>query len=144
MNDIELKEVNDFLQENSIRNKFLPILLHIEKLKPVKFDIVEYNDKDGKTSSIQFEIDIGDGVDLISGRVCYCYFDKTPELKNNVIVELWWDEENYRTFSGPNNIIQCQNWLTLIMNKANHVSMYGFRTFEDLKAYRQLETLVPI
>jgi hypothetical protein len=48
ISEAELKEFNGFLQESPLRNKFLPVMLHICKLKPKGFDVDEYVDKDGR------------------------------------------------------------------------------------------------
>lgn len=141
--ETELQEINDFIQENRIRGSFCSIMEHVKKLKPLKFEVNEYADTDGKTFSILFEI-WTESDDPISGKVCYDWCsDINPELKNKIIVELWWGGEDYYLFSGYNNIIRCKNWLTLLLGKAQ-LSMYGSDTYEQLKAYRKLETLVPI
>jgi hypothetical protein len=135
----EVKEFNEFLVGNAVREKFLPILHHIVKLQPKDFKMGEYADKEGR-SVIKFYIKTHSDVD-IEGRVCFDWCgDIKPSVKDDVIFELWWDEENYSNLHTP---IKCMNWLTLLSGKGN-LPMYGFTTYEALKAYRKLETLAPI
>jgi hypothetical protein len=135
----ELKEFNDFLQESPVRNKFLPVMEHICKLKPKEFNVDEYKDKEGKPI-VKFYIKTNADID-IEGRVCFDWCgDIKPEIKDNVIFELWWGEENYCLLYTP---IKAMNWLTLLLGKGN-LPMYGSTTYEALKAYRKLDTLAPI
>jgi hypothetical protein len=139
MTDSELKEFNDFLQESPVRNQFLPVLNHICKLKPKEFNVEEWKDKKDKPI-IKFYVKTNADVD-IEGRVCFDWCgDIKPSVKDDIIFELWWDEENYRRFD---NRIKVMNWLTLLLSRGN-LPLYGFNIHEELKTYRKLETLVPI
>jgi hypothetical protein len=89
--ETEIKEFNGFLQESPVRNKFLPVMSHITKLKPKWFIVDEYVDKEGRTV-VRFHIDT-DCDYVIDGRVCFDWW--TVGKSENVIFELWWDEENY-------------------------------------------------
>lgn len=135
-NEEELKEFNDFLQESPVRNRFLPVMEHICKLKPKSFNVDEWKDKEGRPV-IKFNIKTNADVD-IEGRVCFDWW--TVGNSNEIIFELWWGEENYCLLYTP---IKTMNWLTLLLGKGN-LPMYGFDTYEALKAYRKLDTLAPI
>lgn len=68
MTDQEIKEFNDFVGTNPIRNKFLPIVHHLSKLTNQDLDIQEYS-KDDETSSITFKIETNKF--KIEGKVGY-------------------------------------------------------------------------
>ncbi len=137
MNDIELKEVNNFLQENPIRNKFLPVLEHISKLKPIKYDIGEYVNKLGNPV-VEFTIH-SEKERVIDGRVCFDWCgDINPLVKNNVIFELWWDEENYCLLNTP---IQAQNMISCLLGKLENKYTDIYRTVkksEELLPLKQI------
>jgi hypothetical protein len=93
MTDAELKEFNEFVGANPIRNTFLPILWYILSVPHADLDINEYHKKDSldsehETSSITFIFKNAYGEE-ISGRIHYStdFSPMTP-----VVVELWWGE----------------------------------------------------
>jgi len=138
MNDTELKEFNDFVGANPIRNNFLPVMDHICKLTK-GLDVDEIGDKDGNTTAVQFHLKLKDYD--IDGRVCYDWCgDIKPELKNNIIFELWWDDECYCL---KHTLIETQNMLTILIRGAGK-PMYGYKTYEELKLAQRSKTLLPI
>lgn len=129
--DTELKELNDFVQANPIRNNFLPIMEHISKLKPKDYEVVEYENKDGNTSSIRFHIDAGYEYP-IDGKVGYDWAEKDSK---KVIFEIWWGGECYCLLYTP---VQMQNMLSVLMKR---VKVEGYDTY---KTIRSCETVLPI
>lgn len=124
MTKTEIKEFNDFLQESPVRNKFLPVMYHIQKLRPKKYDVDEYKDKEGKPV-VTFTIETDFGYN-IEGRVCFDWCgDIKPLLENNVIFELWWDEENYCLLDTP---IQAQNMISCLLGKLKDKDPYITKT----------------
>jgi len=135
ISDQELKEFNEFANANPIRNKFLPILEHICKLKPKDCSIEEFGDKNDKTVSIQYHIDAG-YKDPIDGRVCYDWSaDINPKLKDVVIFEIWWGGECYCLLD---SVIRTQNMLTVLIKKVK------FESYEDQKKALRGNTFIPI
>jgi hypothetical protein len=134
MTDTELKEFNDFVGANPIRNNFLPILHHICKLTK-DLDIHEFENIEGNTSHIEFTIKHNE--ETIDGRVCY---DWTAKGKTNLFFELWWADECYCCVYSP---IQMMNWLTILWNGMG-LPLYGYKTYEELKSARKSETVLPI
>jgi hypothetical protein len=113
MIDTELKEFNEFVQENLIRNKFLPIMEHLCKLTK-EFTVDEFADKKtDETTCVQFHITIPQDEDVIDGRVGYDMFDYPT--KKEVIYEVWWGGECYSLLHRP---IEMMNMLSVLMGKA--------------------------
>jgi hypothetical protein len=129
LTEAEIKEFNDFLGENKVRNQFLPVMHHICKMTK-DLDIKEYADKDENTTCIRFQVRTGWG--FIDGRVGWDAFDK-----NKISFELWWSEEDYCLLP---TVVRMQNWLTLLIKRGD-LPMYGFKTYEELKAYRKCDTI---
>ena len=132
MTETELKEFNDFVGSNPIRNNFLPIMHHICKLTK-DWDLNEYHigDKEEDTSSITFTIK--NKTRQIDGRVCY---DWTEKGRTNLFFELWWDEECYCCLYSP---IQMMNMISVLMEKVK--LEYPPDIYRQI---RKMETLIPI
>ena len=124
MTNKDVDEINEFIRANPIRLSFVPLMEHIKKLSPKKFDIVEYGDKDGNTSSIQYAIDVDDE-DTITGRVSYDW--ASPDRADKVIFELWWDEECYCLASSVKEITKIKNLLTILIKKIKFANGYLYR-----------------
>ena len=82
----EVEEFNEFLGASPLRNMFLPIVHHISLLKPEQWTIDEYEDKSGKTSSVQANISHGEykKVYIYPTKVKRSISSKSPDNKN------WW------------------------------------------------------
>lgn len=139
-NEKELKEFNDFLQESPVRSQFLPILNHITKLKANDLKIDEYKDKQNNPV-VTFQFKSCDG-ELIEGRTCFDWWaDTNPSVKDDIIFEFWWCDECYRLTHTPN---QAMNQITLFLKRGCNKPMYGFKTFEELKAFKKSNELIEL
>jgi hypothetical protein len=111
MTETELKEYNDFVGQNIIRNNFLPILYKFSTLPNSNLKMEERANVDTKeTTSIKFSFlpkiippkkeDYDDEYDnpIIWGNVCYDWTvkdDKPVTIYDRVIFNFWWGGENY-------------------------------------------------
>lgn len=139
MTDQELKDINEFMQENPVRNKYLPIFYHICQLKPKGFSTEEWIDKDDRPA-IRFFIE-AENDRFIEGRVSYEWWDgHDPDPNDKIVFELWWDEENYGSFD---SIVKTQNWLTLLI-KQGMLPLHGLNMYDSLKKFEKSEELMPI
>lgn len=114
--EITLDEYNAFINENKIRNNFVPIMDHLRKLTK-EFTIDECCDPVTKeTSSVTFstKIEKSDHTVSIGGQVGYDQFDKDAKEKNLMSYDIWWDEENYAHFYTH---IQMRNWLSHLFDR---------------------------
>jgi len=141
----EIEEFNKFLDESPLRNGFMPILHHIQLLKPNQFNIEEYKDLNNKTSSIIGFVSTDQYKDEERIRI-QIHYDKTPECEGQIIYEMWWSDENY-CLSSPIpsrpeiQINRVKNMLTMIIQNID------FKKFTDMKDYRRAqrgEYLLPI
>lgn len=117
MTNEELQEFNDFVTENPIRNNFLPILNHITSLKPKSFEVTEFNDKEGNTTSIHFYINKEDDGGC-SGRVSY------DNDYKRMVFEFAWDEENYWLLKSLN---EAKNFLTIYIKKIRFDNPFDYK-----------------
>ena len=107
----ELKEYNDFVGKNIIRNNFLPILQKLTSLPNSNSDISEFENPDTReTRRIQYTFlpkdippkneDYDDEYDnpIITGDISYDWTikdNKQVTLYDRVIFNFWWGGENY-------------------------------------------------
>jgi hypothetical protein len=145
MNIDEIDEFNKFLGESPLRNGFLPIVHHISLLKPEQWEITEYEDVNGRTSSVAATISTGDykDEDRITVKI---HYDTFPKHEGEIIYEMAWGEENYCLASPTNppemQINRVKNMLTML------IKGIGYKDFNcDMKEYRKAqrgEYLLPI
>lgn len=111
MTEEELKQFNDFVGKNIIRNNFLPILEKITSLPNSNLDISEFENPDTReTRRIQYTFlpknippkreNYDDEYDnpLITGDISYDWTmkDDVPvSIPDKVIFNFWWGGENY-------------------------------------------------